>query len=177
MNEAEPPHEHDGDSDAERVMCMLRDEDERPIVFHYCRPDETHRSATDDEEFYEVIPWDDRARSLVVYRGADMVGTPIKIPTKPPKAPGDVKAELSGPLLKITWKGDGSKDVTHVVRFSFDGGRTWQAFGLDITGNKYEIPREALPVVTPLSSAGNRDIGAPLRSSETGDVRFADLEA
>lgn len=101
--------------------------------------------------YFEAIPMRGEARKLVFKCGHHAGPTVIDIPKQPPavtiKSPKDGKGQAPSGKLKLEWatKSKPDEKVTSIIRYSNDGGKTWQPVAIGLEESEYEVDLDQLP--------------------------------
>ena len=101
--------------------------------------------------YFEAIPMREEAQKLVFKCGHHAGPTVKDIPKQPPdvtiKSPKDVKRQATSSKLKLEWetKSNSDEKVTSIIRYSNDGGKTWQPVAIGLEESEYEVDLDQLP--------------------------------
>ena len=128
--------------------------------------DDFDRAGNDPTTFSVAIPWHEDATALVVMEGdKTLYTTPIK-----PRAPSvsfvvPVGATALKGRVKVAWTGHPSANLTYILRYSYDGGKTWRALAAGLKAREYTVDFDSLPggvhcVLQVLASSGVRTASA-----------------
>lgn len=143
-----PPIPSDGPPT--EVSVQLRDANGRGLVTHPCRQLDPHQDpAGEYVDFFEVLPWRPEASSIAFLRGGDEVATVAIEDAAPELTVAELPPELlRGAASDITWTArhpQKQKQVTFMLRYSNDGGRTWRAIATHLTSTRYSVDPRLLP--------------------------------
>jgi hypothetical protein len=120
------------------------------LLTRYFDPqDPFHSDSSETGSFYEIVPFEPDTAQIVFLRGAEVVHT-VKIS---PHAPVVQLLNPNGGEVwdqgrqTITWQAtDADGDALAAqVRYSSDGGDTWQTLGVNVSGSKFEVDVSGLP--------------------------------
>jgi hypothetical protein len=125
---ARPEPAHGSVSD---VACELLDEHGEVLAFHRCRvlgPDvEPHAASI---SFQERIPWFEQTTAIRFLRGSDVLHV-HEVEARAPDVELSTQVRSVGKGVELEWKGEHpERDVTYLVRYSRDDGRTWRVLAV-----------------------------------------------
>jgi hypothetical protein len=129
------------------VYCDLLDEGEQVILSHRCQ----YSNPYQDPEgryvvFREQIPWEPSIRSIAFRRNGEVTAT-IEIEEQPPEV--NIEAvDRTAETATIHWSGthpDTDRNIVYAVRYSNDGGQTWEAIAANLSATSYTADLNLLP--------------------------------
>ena len=128
----------------------LQDAEANVLLTRYFDPQApSHSDSPDTGSFYEIVPFEPGTAQIVFRRGAEVVHT-VKISTNAPVvrllSPNGGEVWDQG-RQTITWQAtdaDGDALAAH-VRYSSDGGVSWQTLGVNVSGSTFEVDVSGLP--------------------------------
>jgi hypothetical protein len=121
--------------------CELLDQQGEVHVFHQCHPAGSHLDLSGPHlNFHEAIPWVDNATAIRFLKGDVILGVHDIEADGPSLSTLKISTVSEGKqLTRLTWTGAlGQEDVTYVVRYSNNAGKTWRVVGANITKNEFE---------------------------------------
>jgi hypothetical protein len=138
------------------VSCDLLGAADEILYSHRCHLTDPHLCPDAPELlFREAIPWYSETHAIAFRRGTEVCYR-YELEASPAEVAIDVPEglrEKSG-MMRLHWKpgknakvdkGQAGRKVTYLLRYSRDGGATWQALAADLTEPQAEISLDMLP--------------------------------
>jgi hypothetical protein len=130
------------------VSFELRDGEGRVIGFYRCYRTEPY--ADPDNPYYDyhkMVPWESETRLIRFLRDGEQVDE-VEIEEQAPEitSPRVTEFEDQPNRIRLEWEAQHEpKSMTHIVRYSNDGGETWLAIAAGLTEPRLDADLDCLP--------------------------------
>jgi hypothetical protein len=132
------------------ILCELRTSEGRVLRSHRCQRTDFH---SDPEgpctEYHEVVPWAADTRMLAFFCDGVESSTIAIEPESPAfPEPPTIEREAGEDRLTLRWtsvRGAQDDDLVHMLRYSNDGGDSWQAVTAGLAKSEAVVELDTLP--------------------------------